>query len=229
TPHPSSLTPRPSPLTPMRIALFGGSFDPVHNGHLAVAEACLAAERVDRVWFVPAAVQPHKPRGPRATDTQRTAMLRLAVAGRHACEVSTVEIDRGGASYTADTLEQLHAAHPAHEWRLLMGADTLRDLPNWRRPGAILCMAAPLVVHRPGEPAPDFSPLAPLVAALGSGAAIPNADTSADPNAAYAIVDMPPHDISSSQVRRRVAAGESIAGLVPPAVERYIREHGVYR
>lgn len=166
----------------MRLGLFGGSFDPVHHGHLRLAACCAERAGLDQVWFVPAAVQPFKQPGPVAGDADRLAMLRLATEGRPDFVVSTIEIDRGGVSYSVDTL---------------------RDLANWREPDEVLRLATPLVVQRPGE-----SELA-----------------DAPP---HARVDMPPTDISSSDIRERVAGGDSIEGLVPQEVADYVAAHGLY-
>ncbi len=116
----------------MRLGIFGGSFDPSHNGHLRLAECCAEQAGLDAVWFVPAGVSPFKPHGPVASCADRLAMLRLAVEGLAGREISTLEIDRGGISYTADTLRQIHAARPDARLFFLMGADSLHDLPEWR-------------------------------------------------------------------------------------------------
>lgn len=200
-----------------RLGLFGGSFDPVHNGHLALARCALEQATLDRVWLIPAAVQPHKPRGPVAPDADRLAMLRLAVAGEPRLEASTLELDRGGMSYTIDTLRAARAAAPGAALLLLMGADTLHDLPQWREPGAVLALATPLVTARPGEPEPNFTALAGLVPP----------DRLAEVR--RLTLRVPPHDISSSEVRRRVAEGRTLEGLVPDAVAHYIAERGLYR
>ena len=154
----------------MRIGVFGGSFDPVHLGHLLLAECCWRQAALDRVLFVPAAQQPHKPQAPRGGDADRVAMLRLAIAGRPEFDVSTIEIDRGGVSYTVDTLRALRAAEPDAELFFLMGADSLADLPQWREPAAICELATPLVVRRAGHaPSRISTALAPLVVAGAAG------------------------------------------------------------
>ena len=187
----------------MRLGLFGGSFDPVHNGHLRLAACCREQARLDEVWFVPAAVQPFKQRGPVASDADRVAMLRLAIEGREGLRVSTIEIDRGGVSYTVDTLRQIHAQRPDAELFFLMGADTLRDLPGWREPDEVLRLATPLVVQRPDEA--ELSEVVPHVR-----------------------VEMPATEVSSSAIRTRVAAGESIQGEVPTVVEEFVSRRRLY-
>lgn len=213
---PKSQPPPPHVFGRRRVGLFGGSFDPVHNGHLAVAQACRDRARLDEVWFVPTAVQPHKPGGPVASDQQRVALLNHALADKQGLVTSLVEIERGGVSYTVDTLGELNSSYPRHQFFLLMGADTLHDLPNWRQPDKVLRLATPLVVRRAGEPSPDFTVLSSIVS----------------PDRVRAIkdseVDMPAVDISSSAIRKRVAQKESIKALVPQAVARFIAEHQLY-
>jgi nicotinate-nucleotide adenylyltransferase len=200
----------------MRLGVFGGSFDPVHFGHLLLADCCLRQAALDRVMFVPASRQPHKPRAPRATDAERVAMLRLATRERAEFEVSTVEIDRGGVSYTIDTLRDLQARDPTAELFFLMGADSLADMPYWREPAAICQVATPLVVRRSGRGEPDFQALAHLIssARLAGMRGLQ--------------VDMPATPIASSEIQRLVAAGGDWQPLVPPSVADYIIEHGLY-
>ncbi len=188
----------------MRLGIFGGSFDPVHNGHLRLAECCCEQADLDAVWLVPAALQPHKPVGPVATDADRLAMLRLAVAGRERLVVSSLEIDRGGVSYTVETLRAIREAKPKAELFFLMGADTLRDLPNWREPEEVVRLATPLVVGRPGEAIVETT--------------IP-----------HARVEMPPTAISSSELRERFARGERCDESVPQEVADYVQEYGLYQ
>jgi nicotinate-nucleotide adenylyltransferase len=200
----------------MRIGVFGGSFDPVHWGHLRLAECCWQQAKLDRVEFVPAAQQPHKPAGPVASPADRVAMLRLALAQRPEFAVSTVELDRGGVSYTADTLRELHERQPADQLYFLMGADSLADLPNWREPAEICNVATPLVVHRPGAAEPNFDALRPLVSAKRL-AEIRSVQ-----------VEMPATPVSSSQIRRLIAEGGDWQSLVPVAVADYIVQRRLY-
>lgn len=200
----------------MRLGVFGGSFDPVHNGHLELARVCRGRARLDEVWFVPAAQQPHKPSGPVASNADRVQMLRLATAGETGLEVSTLEIDRGGVSYTVDTLRQIAAERPHAELFFLMGADTLRDLPKWREPGEVLRLATPIVVHRAGEPAPDFGGLRGL-ATPAQIAVIRDL-----------VVETTPIAVSSSELRGRLAAGAEAGDALPRRVADWIAEKGVY-
>ncbi len=200
----------------MRLGIFGGSFDPVHCGHLLLADCCATQAMLDEVWFVPAAHQPLKPAGPVASNEHRVAMLRLACAERDDFCVSTIEIDRGGISYTVDTLQAIAEQRPESELFLLMGADSLADLPRWHRPEAICRVATPLVVHRAEAPAPDFQVLRHLVADERLVAISQH------------LVEMPPTPISSSQIRRQVASGEPWQEAVPNQVADYITEQQLY-
>lgn len=191
-----------------RIGVFGGTFDPPHLGHLLLAEAARDRLALDKVLFVPARVPPHK-RARRVTPAAtRLALLRAALAGT-GFSVSTLELDRPGPSYTVDTLERLGARHPRARFWLLVGADSLAELPTWRDPERILALAILAVADRPGAASPPTSLRrhARRVIHLGNS----------------------PVQIASSDVRRRVARGRSIRFLVPPAVERRVRALGLYR
>ena len=201
----------------MRLGLFGGSFDPVHLGHLLLAESCREQERLDEVWFVPAAVSPFKQHQDRTAAAQRVDMLELAVGGHEAFRVCRMEIDRGGVSYTVDTLAELKQSRPADELFFLLGADALADLPEWREPRRILELATPLVVRRPGSPELDFSRLSEIASAARI-AQIRGLQ-----------IEMPQIDISSRDLRQRVAEGRSIRYRTPRSVEKYIETAGLYR
>lgn len=205
----------------MRIGIFGGSFDPVHVGHLIAAECCREQAGLDRVVFVPAAVPPHKRDRVLAEPQQRLEMLRLATGGHDAFTVSTVELDRGGVSYTVDTLAALAAAHPGSELRLVLGPDALADLPTWHEPARILELALPLAVER--ESLDDVAALvadARLAALLGRERLA---------RIVTERVRMPAIGIRATALRAAVAAGRSIRFLTPRAVERFIATHGLYR
>lgn len=200
----------------MRVGLFGGSFDPVHYGHLLLAETCREQCRLDEVWFIPAAVPPHKQEQGRTAARLRVEMLELAVGGDEHFRVVTLEIDRGGVSYTVDTLEVVHQQRPSDELFLLMGADTLFDLPTWRNPVRICELVIPVVVRRAGSPSPDLSIL--------TGIASPQRIAAVEKHQ----VEMPILDLSSREIRRRVATGESIRYRTPRAVEKFIQTNSLY-
>jgi nicotinate-nucleotide adenylyltransferase len=197
----------------MRLGVYGGTFDPIHLGHLILAEACREACGLDRVWFVVAGAPPHKP-GDRTSVADRLEMARIAVAGNQAFEVSEIEAKRPGPHYSVETLESIARDRPGDNLFFLIGADSLVDLPTWRQPGRIGELATLIVANRPGVPAPDR---AALEHALGPGSR-PILD-----------VTIPPIGIASNDLRRRVGEGRSIRYQVPRGVEAYIAEHGLYR
>lgn len=201
----------------MRLGLFGGSFDPVHFGHLLLAEYCREQCGLEQVWFLPAAVPPHKQDRDLSPGEVRAEMLELAIAGHEHFAVNRFELDRGGVSYTVETLRHFQSQSPEWDLFLLMGADMLHDLPNWRQSGEVLRLAIPVVVCRPGEKEPDFGPLAPLV----------------PPERLEEIrrhlVTMPEIGLSGTEIRRRVREGRSIRYQTPRAVGMYIQTHGLYR
>lgn len=201
----------------MRLGVFGGSFDPVHYGHLLLAECCREQCALDWVWFVPAATAPHKLGTTVASAADRIEMLRLAIAGHEGFDVSTLETDRGGLSYTVDTLAKINRTHPSAELFLLMGADSLVDLATWREPERICELATPVVVERPDLSPADTSPLTAIL------------DDSVIERIKRHRVAMPAVNYASSEIRHRVAAGDSIRFRTPRAVEKYIETHGLYR
>jgi nicotinate-nucleotide adenylyltransferase len=205
----------------MRIGVFGGSFDPVHFGHLIAAECAREQARLDRVVFVPAAAPPHKPGRILAEGRHRLEMLALAIGGHDAFGVSSLELDRGGTSYTVDTLTTLATVHPGDALVLLLGPDALAGLPTWREPRRIAALAEIVPVERDA--------LDDLSAAMVAGGL---ADL-LGPEAVAALlarrVRMPAIGIRATALRAAIAAGQSIRYRTPRAVERYIATHGLYR
>jgi nicotinate-nucleotide adenylyltransferase len=195
----------------MRLGLYGGTFDPPHLGHLILAEACREACALDRVWFVVAGAPPHKP-GERTPVADRLEMVRIAVAGHPAFEVSEIEAKGPGPHYSFQTLEAIRRDRPEDELFFLIGADSLADLPTWRQPGRIATLATIVVVDRPG-----FDP--------ALRAAAPDLGPAARP---IRHVPAPPIGVASHDLRRRVAEGRSIRYQVPRGVEAYIAAHGLY-
>ena len=187
----------------MKIGVFGGSFDPVHVGHLIVAEAAADALRLDRVLFVPAHIQPFKIGVHQASPDDRVAMLRAAIAGNPRFVLDLREIERGGPSYTSVTLRELADEHPADELCLMVGADAANDLPHWHEVEEIPRFATVAVLSRPGEATRER--LAGTIDVL-----------------------VPAVDISATLVRERVRSGRSIRYLVPATVADYIAKHSLY-
>jgi nicotinate-nucleotide adenylyltransferase len=198
----------------MRIGIFGGTFDPIHIGHLVLAEQCREQCQLDEVWFVPAAQPPHKAGATISAAKARCEMIEFAIAGHSQFKLNRIELDRTGPSFTVTTLEQLRAEDSGRELFLLIGADSLRDLPLWREPQRILELATVVAVNRGDHPPADVSIIAQQ---LGSAAAL-----------RVQRVRMPGLDISATDLRRRVLEGRSIRYLVPRAVETYIAHHRLY-
>ena len=201
----------------MRLGLFGGTFDPVHYGHLLLAESCRQQCRLDAVWFLPAAVAPHK-QGREMTPVEtRIEMLELAIAGHESFSVCRHEADRGGVSYTVDTLSHFHDEEPDRELFLLVGADMLHDLPRWRESARLCELATITAVRRSGTAEFDFDCLLAV------------ADADRVERFHRHQVEMPEIGISGSEIRRLVATSQSIRYQLPRAVQKYIETHGLYK
>ncbi len=199
----------------MRLGVFGGTFDPVHWGHLLMAEQCREQCRLDQVWLLPAGLPPHKTDAAISTGGQRAEMLEFATAGHAELIVNRMELSRAGKTYTVDTLEELHADRPEDELFFLIGGDSLADLPSWREPERIVELATVVAVNRGDRPLPSREE---LTRRLGEKIA-----------ARVELVTMPGIDLSATDIRRRVRDGKSIRYMLPRAVEVYIAEHGLYR
>lgn len=199
--------------SPPRIGVLGGTFDPVHNGHLHVANSLRDALDLDRIVWVPAGQPPHKSGQIVSSDRDRLAMLELAIAGSPRDAISRVDLDRAGPSYTADMLELLHEQFAPARLVFLMGEDSLRDFPTWRDPERILRVAEIAVAERPGIETDLTSLIRAIPTLQGRVWLVPTEEVA----------------ISSSDIRRRVHAGLPIDGLVPPAVAKYIAAHRLYR
>ena len=188
---------------PQTIGILGGTFDPIHNGHLAIAAAAIRQLGLDLLLLIPNARSPLKSSGPVASFAQRVDMLQLAVTAHPEYVVSQIEGARGNTSYTIDTLRQLAALFPNAEFHLIVGADALADFHLWRDHGEIRRLARIAYVRRPGSKI------------------VPGGITATE-------LEMPPMDISSTAVRERVRDGQSIDELVPLAVAEYIAAHRLY-
>ncbi len=198
----------------MRTGLFGGTFDPIHLGHLIAAEEVRVRLSLDRVLFIPAR-QPWLKADKDITHPQaRLAMVRLAIQSNPGFSVSEVEIERPGPTYTVDTIESMReAAQGNGDFFFIAGTDAVADMPRWKDPHRIVTLCRIIAVRRPGAESIDMESLTPHI-----------------PQAAQCmtIVDVPQIDISSTMIRDRVKSGLSIRYLVPSAVEAYIFEHGLY-
>lgn len=188
----------------MATGLLGGSFDPIHHGHLIVADRAAEALGLDTVFFVPCARQPLKPAGPVATGKQRAAMVRLAIDGQPRFALDTSELERPGPSYTVDTLRALRARWPDERLVLILGADAAAELSRWRAADEVARLAEVAVLTRPGVPDVSSALVRHLVAT-------------------------PAIEISASDIRARVVAGKSIRYLVPEPVAAYIAKHKLYQ
>jgi nicotinate-nucleotide adenylyltransferase len=189
----------------MKIGLYGGSFDPVHLGHLLVAQAAVEELGLDRLFFIPAAQSPFKPENPPAPAAIRLQLLRIALVGNANYEIDELEIQRGGVSYTVDTLREYGRRFPAAEICYLIGADNAAKLNEWREPAELAGLAEFVAVPRPGGPTAVFPP--PFRGRTLAGF---------------------PFDVSSSQIRARLKAGLPVENLVPPFVTEAIRAGRFY-
>ncbi len=195
------------------IGILGGSFNPPHAGHLALARHARAELGLERVWLMPLHTPPHKPAGDDPGPEHRLEMCRLAVEGEEGIGACGLEVRRAGPSYTADTLSEIHASHPEAELTFVVGADTALTLPGWRDPRSVLDLARLAVARRPGSDG------ASVLDALGR-------IDGADPRVVF--LEMAPIEASSSLARERLAAGESTAGLLRSEVRVYIERNGLY-
>ncbi|MCX6003070.1 MAG: nicotinate-nucleotide adenylyltransferase [Chloroflexi bacterium] len=198
----------------MKIGILGGTFDPIHNGHLAIAEEARTHLGLAEVLFLPAGQPWMKSDKPILPAVYRVQMVHLAIAGRPCFKLSTVEIEHNGPSYSVDTIAQLKTelAEPS-ELFLIMGWDSLLQLPYWREPSRLIKMCFLAAVPRPGSPRPDLKALEAGIPGLSER---------------VIFLDKPDIDISATDIRNRVAQGLSIRYLVPRAVERYIKENALY-
>lgn len=202
-----------TPVKTKRIGVFGGTFDPIHLGHLIIASELKHAVDLACVLFVPAGRPPHKTDQSIGNDDHRLAMLHLALDGTPGFAISTVDLERPGPSYTTETLKLLSQINPDAELIFLMGEDSLRDFPTWHKPERIVEQAEVAVATRPGiesEPSDVYEK-------------VPNA------RGRIHMVEVPEIGISSREVRRRASEGLPISYLVPREVEMFILEHGLYR
>ncbi len=196
----------------MRVGILGGTFDPIHVGHVSAASAALECANLDRVLFVPSAQPPHRAAA-LAPAEDRLEMCRLAIVGEPRFEVSEVEIRRGGRSYTVDTLQELKRLRRTDDLFLILGWDAAKLLPRWRDPERVVELASIVIISRPGTQAPQPADF------VGAGL-----DTD---RFTFCSRQTTP-DVSGSAVRRAIGRGEPVAGKLPGPVERYIATHHLY-
>lgn len=196
----------------MKLGVLGGTFDPIHLGHLALAEEARRCAGLDQVLLVPAAEPPHRPR-PTASAADRLEMCRLAASGRPWLDVSDIELRRPGPSYTLDTLRALRRERPQDELYLILGWDAARELGHWKGPDEVMELARVVVVDRPGLRGPTRADLE--LAGI-------------DPDRALLCHARTPA-VEASEVRRLLEEGGPLDSLVDPAVEAYLRSRGLYR
>ena len=196
-----------------RYAIFGGTFDPIHNGHIALAEAAVEECKIDRLIFMPDYISPFKQDSKVSTGADRYAMIKSAIEDFDEFTVSDYEINREGPSYTIETLEYWHSILDG-ELTFVLGFDSAVEVDSWHR-GSDILAKFPLITAR--RPDTDTEEGMRKIEAL-------RAEYGAD----ITVMDMPPVDISSSEIRRKIKSGESIRGMVPDSVEEYIIEHNLY-
>jgi nicotinate-nucleotide adenylyltransferase len=201
----------------MRIGIFGGTFDPIHQGHLIIAEQCREQARLDEVWFLPSARPPHKARPDLTPLDKRADMIQLAIAGHAQFRASEIEKDRPGPSYTADTLAELRKERPEVDWHLILGSDCLPDLASWHEPLRVVAQAKLVIVARPGWPVWSAEQLRTSLRLRE------------DQALHLQIVSVPLIEIASRDLRRRVAEGRSVRYMVPAPVAACIADKGLYK
>lgn len=193
----------------MKVGIMGGTFDPIHQGHLLAAERAREEAGLDEVWFMPSSTPPHKPNAPKASAEQRLAMVEAAIAGNPFFRAEPCEIRRGGTSYTVDTVRELKAAYPGHEFYYIIGADMVQYLPHWVRIEELARMITFIGLTRPGY-STDVSGLHEAI----RDKVLP--------------VTMPQVDISSTLIRNMRSCGQSVRYLVPETVVSYIEGNRLY-
>lgn len=197
----------------MDIGIFGGTFDPIHNGHLAIAEEVRGRLKLAEVIFIPAGRPRLRKEAPVASVPQRVEMVSLAIADRPYFKLSSIEAERIGPTYTVDTIAQLHSQHGSDELFFILGWDSLAELPQWKESSRLIKMCRLVAVPRPGYAAPNLGSLE---------AAIPGLERR------VIMLDEPCIGISATEIRSRMARGLAVDDLVPGPVARYIRESGLY-
>jgi nicotinate-nucleotide adenylyltransferase len=213
----------------MRIGLMGGSFNPVHNAHLRIAGEARAACLLDRIIFIPAADPPHKPLAGNVSFEQRSTMVNMAIAGRAGFEMSAVEAERGGKSYSVDTIRTFREMLPGDDLFFIIGGDSFLELGSWHRYDEIFSLCNLIVVERPGCPVTD--PLGALPEAVRGMFTLDDETGSLMHRSGNRIffITGSPQELSSTEIRRLAAAGADINAYVPHDVAAYISHQRIYR
>jgi nicotinate-nucleotide adenylyltransferase len=213
----------------MKTGILGGTFNPIHLAHLRIAEEVREACDLDEVLFIPAAIPPHKAAQVAASFADRLAMVQAAIADNPAFRVSDLEAQRSGKSFSVDTLGILRDADPTGERYFIVGLDSFRDIATWKDYARLFELAHMVVTARPGVELPD--PLAALPVAVKADFCYDDQLKKLRHRSGNAVIFLEETrlDISSTLIRRKVAAGESVRYLVPPAVAAHIASHGLYR
>lgn len=198
-----------------RIGIMGGTFDPIHSGHLAMAEAALAQAELNRILFMPSKTPPHKRHSDVTKESVRAEMVKCAIAYREQFEFSDFELRRYGLTYTADTLALLQKERPDCEWYFIMGGDSFFQVEKWYRPEEVLRLAFILVVSRDGIPKEEMERQKEFLESKYE--------------AKIKLLSMPRMDISSTEIRSKIALGEDVDDMVPEPVLSYINRYGLYR
>jgi nicotinate-nucleotide adenylyltransferase len=237
----SESEPRPSapniqPLVSTRLGLLGGSFNPIHNGHLSIADQVRDRLHLDRVIFIPTGKPPHKQDESLAPAQDRYEMVRLAIADNPSFTLSDIEIQRAGKSYSIDTIRELQRQHgPSTELYFLIGLDAFLDFPSWKEPQALLKACRFVVISRPGQSFQSLAKLSMLphldphaLAQLDAGG-LSRLDIALPSCPGIVCLPLPPCSTSASDIRQRIRRGTTLANVLPPLVESYILQHRLYQ
>lgn len=223
-------------LASTRLGLLGGSFNPIHNGHLAIAGQVRETLRLDRMLFIPTGEPPHKRDGSLAPAKDRYEMVRLAIADNPSFALSDIEVKRTGKSYSIDTIRELQRQHgPSTELYFLIGLDAFLDFPGWKEPQALLKACWFVVISRPGHSFQSLAKLSVLptldyhaLAQLDAGG-MTRLDIPIPSCPGIICLPLPPSPISASDIRHRVQSKATLANVLPPPVESYILQHRLYQ
>ncbi|GIW43374.1 MAG: putative nicotinate-nucleotide adenylyltransferase [Candidatus Binatia bacterium] len=212
-----------------RVGIFGGSFNPIHIGHLRAAEEVREAQSLHRVLFVPAAIPPHKSRRYLASPAQRLEMVRLAISGNRAFAVSDIELQRRGRSYSIDTLRELRARFPDWQLHFIVGLDAFAEIDTWREFEGLFELSHFVVVSRPGIQVRPLRQLLPVVTRNAFWYAPDGLTLVHRSGHTVVFQQITGFDVSATAIRQALLQGRSIRYLVPKPVERYILRHGLYQ